>query len=223
MGDAIVDLLPLTVGMILSPIPIIAVIVLLLTTRGTHRAEVFLAAWFLSSLIVPALIAQIPPATGPADTRRMVAGWTLTILGVLLLLSALLPLRGMASRQRGEPIKPPSWLSAIDELTLGKIALAAVALNVVNPVNLSMLLGAGAALGKHALPLGQDIGAAATFAAISSLGILVPLVIVLIPRLRDHFPLRSIREFLIQHNSAIQLVVSLLFGVLLLIKGIPLI
>lgn len=56
MGQAIGSVLPLALGVALSPIPIVAVVLMLTTPRGKINGLVFVAAWFVTVAAVGTIV-----------------------------------------------------------------------------------------------------------------------------------------------------------------------
>src|SRR3954453_443258 len=101
MGEAIGQLLPLAVGVALSPVPIIAVVLMLVTPRARSNGPAFVVGWLLGLGIVGAIVilaADPAGATDDAAPATWVSGLQL-VLGILLLLVAARQWRG---RPRGE-------------------------------------------------------------------------------------------------------------------------
>ena len=95
MGAAIGGALPLAVGVALSPIPIIAVILMLTTRRARVNGLVFIAGWLAGLAIVGAIALSI---TGPADASSSGApatwvSWLKVVIGAALFLVAALQFR----------------------------------------------------------------------------------------------------------------------------------
>ena len=97
-------------GVAVSPVPVIAYILMLLAPRAG------------------------PPARLSGSAGRSASSVTKLVLGLLLLLVAV---RQWRSRPHGdEPAALPSWMSAIDRVTPAKAAGLGVLLSAVNPKNL---------------------------------------------------------------------------------------
>ncbi len=115
MGKAIGDSLPMAIGIALSPVPIIAVVLMLTTERAKVNGLAFVAGWLAGLAVVGAIVLAI---AGPADasssgTPATWVSWLLIVLGALLLLVAVRQLR---SRPRGQEQAPlPKWMGAIDK------------------------------------------------------------------------------------------------------------
>ena len=90
MGATIGELLPLAVGVAISPLPIIAVILMLFSEHGARAKSVaFLLLWIVGIALGLALLVAIGSAgdlaTGGADPGSDTVGWIKVALGVLVL------------------------------------------------------------------------------------------------------------------------------------------
>jgi hypothetical protein len=96
MGEAIGQSLPLAIGVALSPVPIIAVVVLLTSFRARSLGPVFVLGWWLGLVVVGAIVLVVvgPSAAGSSGQRTRWVSWVLIVLGVLLLVGAVRRLRG---------------------------------------------------------------------------------------------------------------------------------
>jgi threonine/homoserine/homoserine lactone efflux protein len=59
MGQAIGQSLPVAVGIALSPLPIVAVVLMLVTDRGRVNGPAFILGWWLGLAIVGAIVLSI--------------------------------------------------------------------------------------------------------------------------------------------------------------------
>jgi tellurite resistance protein TehA-like permease len=129
MGAAIGQILGLAVGVAISPVPIIAVILMLFSKKATVNSVSFLLGWVLgllgAGLIVLALGLTASDG-GPSTT----SGWIKVALGALFLVLAV---KQWKSRpKKGEQAATPAWMSAIDDFTAVKSFGIAVLLSAVN-------------------------------------------------------------------------------------------
>lgn len=222
MWDALAAMLPYAPGLIVSPLPVAAVIMLLVSNGGSRKATVFEAVWLAVSLLivigVSAVVGQAPPRErGAVPTWEAVV---VLVLGVLLLGLALLVL-GAWRRQRrmaGEP-PIPRWMRALDTISPAKTAALAAVLIVANPVNASMLIAAGIALGHLRLQFTADLLPAALFVVIGSLTMLAPWLITLASGRGAGFLPRA-RRWLLLHNNALTFWMTLAFALVFLSKGL---
>ena len=90
MTEVIGEILPLAVGIAISPIPIIAAILMLLSPRAKGTSVGFLIGW-LAGIVVAIVLFTLLSSVIPQDTEgpSPVAGVIKIILGVLLLFLAI--------------------------------------------------------------------------------------------------------------------------------------
>jgi threonine/homoserine/homoserine lactone efflux protein len=89
------------------------------------------------------------------------------VLGALLLLIGLKQWRG---RPRGDTDAAlPGWMRTVDHFTPGRAVAMGVALSAINPKNLVLTIGAGAAIAQAGLSTGDQAIALAVFVLIGTL------------------------------------------------------
>ena len=119
MGQAIGDILPSAIGVALSPVPIIAVILMLGTPKARSNGPAFAIGWVLGLVVVSVIVLLVASDADDADSGSSTAvDWVKLLLGVLFLVMAL-----GQWRKRPQPgVEPamPKWMSAIDSFTPGK-------------------------------------------------------------------------------------------------------
>ena len=220
VGAVIGDLLPLAVGVAISPMPIVAVILMLLSRQAGKTGPGFLIGWVAGIAVVTVIVLV---AVGQAGNTSSGKPSTLSLVlklcaGVLLILLAV---RQWRSRPKeGETEATPKWMSAIDSFTFVKALGLGFALSAVNPKNLLLCLGAGTAIGAAHLSGAQDVVAVVVFTVIAASTVAIPVIGYLSARSRATKPLESLRHWLIQNNATIMAVLLLVIGVVLLGKGI---
>jgi threonine/homoserine/homoserine lactone efflux protein len=214
------ETLPLAVGIAISPIPIIAAILMLLSPKARGTSIGFLLGWVLGiilAVLVFTLLAGILPAADP-DGSKPVAGVIKIILGLLLLLLAL---RQWRSRPRsGQPAELPKWMDAIDSMTAGRGLVLGFVLAAVNPKNLLLAASAGITIGTAGLSFGSATLVSLLFTIVAALSVLAPVVGYLIAEERMRAPLNALRGWLVAHNAAVMTVLLLVIGVVMVGKGI---
>jgi threonine/homoserine/homoserine lactone efflux protein len=221
MGAVIGDLLPLAVGIAISPVPIIAVILMLLSDKAAANGTGFLLGWVAGvvvvTVIVLALVGQVgDTAGGEPSTLSSVLK---LVFGALLLLMSF---RQWQDRPRaGEAGSMPKWMGAIESFTFGRALGLGFVLSGINPKNLLLCLGAGTTIGAAHLPAGEVVVAMVVFTVLASSTVGVPVIGYLAARDRMAAPLERLRSWLTQNNAAVMAVLLLVLGVGLIGKGIP--
>jgi hypothetical protein len=220
MGQAISEVLPFAIGVAISPVPIIAVILVLFSARAGVNGPVFTLGWIVGVSVVSTvvyLVADAGDVTGSSSASDT-AYWIKLVLGILLVVLA-----GRDWRKRpapGEAPTAPKWMSAIDTLTPAKAAGLALILSAANPKNLALSLGAGASLAQAGVSGGEAVVGLALFVIIATLTIAVPVVLDRAGGEHAAHVLDGWRAWLSHHNTAVLAVLLLVFGAVLFSQGL---
>jgi hypothetical protein len=215
VGAAIGGTLPLALGVALSPIPIIAVVLMLTTQRARVNGTVFITGWLAGLAVAGAIALSI---AGPADASSSGApatwvSWLKVVLGAALLLVAALQFR---SRPRnGDRVELPKWMGRVDEIK----PLPAAGLGVLaglNPKNLLLVAAAAAAIAQTGISGGEQAIAYLVFALVGTLGVGTPVGIYFVMGARSEKPLSELKDWMAQNNAVIMAVICLIIGVKLI-------
>jgi threonine/homoserine/homoserine lactone efflux protein len=220
MGPVIGEILPLAVGIAISPVPIIAAILMLLSPKAKGASVGFLLGWITGivvAIVVFTLLSSVLPAQDESGSSP-VRGVIKIILGALLLFLALRQWRGRPAE--GEQATMPKWMSAIDSMTAGKALGLGFLLSAVNPKNLLMAISAGLIIGGAGLAVGQTVVVIVMFVLLAASTVLIPVVAYLIASERLAGPLDRLRAWLVNNNATIMAVLLLVIGVAVIGKGI---
>lgn len=220
MGPAIGEILPLALGIAISPIPVIAAILMLLSPKARVTSVGFLLGWVLGIVVAVTaftLLSSVLPEDDP-DASKPIRGVVQLILGLLLLWLALSQWRKRPKNGQ-EPVMP-KWMQAIDKVTFPVALGLGFLLSAVNPKNLIMAVGAGLAIGESELAVGEIVVVIAVFTLLAASTVLVPVVGYLLAADRLRGTLDALRGWLAQNNAIIMAVLLLVIGVSMLGKGI---
>jgi threonine/homoserine/homoserine lactone efflux protein len=221
MNGVVGDLLPLALGVAISPVPIIATILMLLAPQAKGTSIGFLLGWVVG-IVVAVTVFEVIAATAGLDdgtsSSSSTTAWIKIVLGVLLLLFGV---RQWRKRPKaGEVAALPKWMAAIDSFTFVKALGLGFLLSAVNPKNLLMCIAAGSAIGSAGLGTSQVVAAIAIFTLIAASTVAVPVVGFLVAHERLRQPLDELRTWLQANNVAVMSVLLLVIGVVLLGQGI---
>ncbi|WP_436778149.1 GAP family protein [Yinghuangia sp. YIM S09857] len=212
MGDAIGQVLSPAIGVAISPVPLIAVILMLATPRGRANGTAFAVGWVVALAGAMAALVAIG-AGGGADDGGAPADWVAWVklgVGVLFLLLAARQWRGRP--RAGQDAELPGWMGAIDRFTAVKAAGFAFVLAVVNPKNLALVLSAAVSVAGASSAVGDRVVAGAVFVAIASACAVVPLAVYLFGGPRAAVTLDGWKTWMAAHNAAIMTVLLLVLG-----------
>lgn len=216
MGAAIGQVLSYAGGVALSPVPIIAVVLILATPRGRVSGPAFLAGWVVGLAGVGTVVLVVA-STASASSHGEPATWVSIlkiVLGVLLLALAVKTWHGRPRGDREPGL--PAWMKSIDKFTPVRSTAVAVALSAANPKNLLLVLGAASAIAQTGAATLSQAVALAVFILIATLGVGAPIAIYFFMGERATQILGALREWLATENATIMAVICLLIGLKLI-------
>jgi hypothetical protein len=220
LGGAIGELLPSAVGVAISPIPIIAAVLMLMSARARQTAPAFAAGWLAGLVVVGAIVLLVanPADVSGGGSGSTVVGWVKVVLGLLFLVMA----AGQWRRRprAGDQAAMPGWMRAIDTMPAGRAFALAAALAAVNPKNLALTLAGALSIAQAGLSTGQSVVALAVFVVVAGCSVAGPVVGYLLFRERVEQPLLHAKDWLARENATVMFVVLLVLGVVVLGKGI---
>ena len=207
MGEAAGQIAALAIGVTLTPLAVIAVVLMLTTPGGRRNAVVFVAAWMAGLALVATaavLLADVADANDGGDPATWVQALK-AAAGLLLLWVAAGQWRG---RPRGdaEP-ELPGWIQQIGSFTAAKSASTAFAFAAVKPKNLILTVSAAVTVAQTATGAGAQAGALAVFVVLATLGPGLPLVLAVALGDRADAVLAEVRTWLVRENAVIIAVV----------------
>ena len=219
MAAVIGDLLPLAIGIAISPIPIIAVILMLLSRKATATSTGFLLGWVVGIVLVTVVVLVLVGQAGntAGGEPSTLSSVLKLVLGAALILLAVRQWQGRP--KAGETGAMPKWMDAIESFSFVRALLLGFGLSAINPKML-LCLAAGTTIGAAHLPTGQVVVATVVFTLLACSSVAVPVVGYLAARDRMAAPLDRLRAWLTQNNAAVMAVLLLVIGTVLLGKGI---
>ena len=212
MIEAFGQMLPFAVGVAISPTPIVAMVLMLITPQARSNGFVFILGWlvgvFAAGMIASIVIGLIGPGDGGAPATWTY--WLKLVLGGLLVLLAIREWR--ARPAPGADVAMPGWMSALDSFTGPRAGGLAILLGGLNPKNLIFIVGAAAALAPYGLSGVDQAIVWVAFTLIATIGVATPLVIYLIKGESAAATLDHLRAWMAQNNTAIIAVLLLIVG-----------
>jgi threonine/homoserine/homoserine lactone efflux protein len=221
MAEGISAVLGFAVGVAISPVPIIAVILMLFSRRARANGVAFAVGWVLALSVVSVVsyLLAVQGADAAESTTVEAVAWGKVIFGVLFLALAV---RNWRSRPApGEQAPMPKWMAGIDSMAPGKALVLGLLLAGVNPKNLMLSLAAGTAVAGLMLPTTEAAWSLVVFVVVASLTIVLPVGYYLVGGAKAKASLDNLKDWLAVHNNAVMAVLLLVFGVDLIAKGLP--
>ena len=117
MGSAIGAILPQAIGVAISPVPIIAVILMLFSRRARSNGLAFMLGWIIALAVVGGVVLVLATAgkISEGGTPSTIAYMIRLLIGLLFVALAY---RNWQKRPKpGEEPALPSWMATIDTFT----------------------------------------------------------------------------------------------------------
>jgi len=216
--DAIGGALPMAVGVALSPPPIAAILIILMTSRAATNAPAFLLGWVAGILLIGSVVFLMPGLlTARGDPTRL-SGMIRIVLGIVLLLLSLQQWRRRPAP--GTPVEVPRMLSRLDSIGAVKSSMTGFLLAAVHPKNTVLNVAGAVAIDAVVQGPATQYTALAIFALIASLGVGVPAGAFFMARRKTGAMLGHWKDWLIRNNVNVLVILLLVFSVLITARGI---
>ena len=221
MQQVIGELLPLALGIAISPIPIIAIILMLITPKARSNGLAFLLGWMAGILIVGGIALVVADVAGLSTGSEAASQSQAVIKLVLGLLLLVVAARQWRSRPKpGEEASLPKWMQTLDTFTPVKSFGVAALLSGPNPKNLALNLAAMSIVATAGLSTANQVVALLVVVVIGSLTIIAPLVVYFAGGEKSTEILGGWKSWLSENNAATMAVLLLVLGVALVGQGI---
>ncbi|MFL6044732.1 MAG: GAP family protein [Propionibacteriaceae bacterium] len=220
MVTAIGELLPVAVAIAISITTIITTVLMLLSPKAKSKTVGLLVGCVVGvggAVALFALLAGLLP-TQESRGSSPVAAVINMVVGVLLLVLALRQWRVRPGR--GDRAELPKWMANVDSMMPSKALVLGLLLSAVVPKNLLLALSAGVIVGEAGLSVGEATLVIIVFTVIATSTVAVPVVAHLVAPARMHGPFERLREWLVQNNVTIMVLLLLMIGVVMIGNGI---
>jgi threonine/homoserine/homoserine lactone efflux protein len=219
VGDVITEVLPLAIGIAISPTPIIAVILMLLSPQASRTGTGFLIGWVAGIVVattaVLLLVGEADDA--PGSEPSTISSVLKIVIGTMLLLMALV--QWLSRPKKGQVAALPRWMSIVNSFTFARAAALGFAMSALNPKNLLMCLGAGTTIGAAHLTAARGVITMAVFTVIAASTVAVPVIGYLSARQKMAGPLNRLHGWLAQNHAIVMAGLLLVIGAALIVKG----
>ena len=214
-------MLPLAIGIAISPTTITATVLMLLSDKANHRTVNLLAGCAIGVAVTVTIFAvlstQLPAPTGSGGKGPWSAGIKLMAGASLIIVAATQWRRRPTS---GKQRELPKWMKLVDSMTPGRALVLGFVLAALLPKNLLLALSAGLVIGAAEFGVGQEAIAISVFTVIAVSSVGVPLIAFVASPDRMRQPLEELRVWLEVNNVAIMVVVLMVIGVVMIGNGI---
>jgi threonine/homoserine/homoserine lactone efflux protein len=209
-------MLPFAVGIAISPIPIIAIVLMLGTDNAKSDSLSFLVGWIVAMAVAGAILLAVVGSSDPTDGGAP-ADSTSTLKLVLGIVLLGLAMKQWRNRPRaGEDATMPKWMSSVEGFTPAKSAGLGVIVSVVNPKNLILIIGGATAISQTDVSGGDQAIVWAIFILTATIGVAAPVVIYFAMGDKAAAILDDLKGWMRRNNAAIMAVILVLIGVKLI-------
>jgi len=221
LGQAIGEILAPAVGVALSPMPVVAVILMLFTPRARQTGPAFAAGWVLGLIVVVGIVLLLADPADLADSENNPSTASAVIHLVLGLALVFLAVRQWQGRPKeGEEPEMPKWMQSIDKITPAVAFGFGALMSGVNPKNLIFDIAAGTSIAQAGLSTGSEIVAMFVFVVLASVTVAGVVIWYLIAGKSAEAKLTELKGWLTRNNATVMAVLLLVIGVSQVGKGI---
>ena len=203
-------------GIAISPIAILATLLLLTCRRAVANALSFLAGWTAGVAALILLFVLLVHGMGVSDSDPLWIALAELAIGAGFLLAVGAVWRHRQERRR----ESPPWVAAIDSFTTARSVGLGVVLSGANPKVVALSLGAALSLAQANASAAVTAETVGLYCAIGAAGVLVPLSLYLAMPTRASSLLAGLRALLARHETAILMVVGLVIAATFLVDGL---
>jgi hypothetical protein len=220
MGSTISELLPLAIGTALSPVAIIAQILMLFGKRARSNGPAFMLGWVLPLAICGSIMLVV------ADTGKLGGGGAPGVISYVIqlllgLLFLFLAYRSWKNRpEPGEEPKLPAWMETLESFSAGKSFGLSALMSGTNPKNLGLLAAACIVIAQSGLTGAQSWIVLAVFLVMACMSVIVPVLYYFIAGASAEKTLTGWKTWLAANNGTIMLVLFLILGAKLVGAGL---
>lgn len=212
------DLLTIAVAVAISPLAIVAVILMATSGKGRSNGTAFVLGCYVFMIAFVGVLVLIGRAAGAEDSHsipRVLVDGIEILLGLVLLAMAV-----MQWRKRGTG-HTPAWMERLDGLSIWQAFLVGVLLaGPLSPKDLPLLIAAGGRISQSALPVEEIVAVILIFALIGVVAIAIPWAVSVIAPGKAEATLRRPREWLVANHAVIVTVLFVILGFKLIGSGI---
>lgn len=218
MGGLVAEILPRAAVVAISPIPVLAVVLMLLTDRGRSNSLAYLGGWAAGMTTVALIAAAAGAGEVASDPSRPVAVGMLAIAAAFAV-GAVVEFRRRP--RRGEEHVSPWWARLLHGMGPGQAFGLGVVLVVANAKDALAALDAGGHLGASPEPPAAKAAALAAFVLVGCMPVIVPIAIRFAMGDSAQPTLHRWRAWLERHGPLAVAIVLAVVAAALVVQAVP--
>jgi len=213
-----VSILIAAFGIASSPIPIMAAILVLGTEKARSNGLRFALGWIVGLSLLSLLLLIFSEAIYIGESGQLIMTWVRVVLGVGLL--ALAIKKWLNRPKAGKVASQPKLMKDIASMKSKQFLVLGLTLGGINPKNIAFSLVAITAIAEASVSIGVELAILMTFVLLSSISVLMLVGGYVVMGEKAEKMLGKIQDWMVRNNTILMVVLYLLFGVLLLQKGL---
>jgi hypothetical protein len=211
------------IGIAISPIPIVAIILVLISTRARINAPLLTIGWLVGLLLTTSIGFYLVSGSSSRSASSGPSDLSLAIELAFGFLFAFLAIWEFHKRPRhGAAAPEPKFFSTLNDMPFYVAFGLGLVLAIANVKNLPLALTAGAAMAGTGATGVTGVAAIVVFALIGSVSLIVPTVVVLLLGQRVEAQLTDVKNWLMRHKTAIMVTLFTLLAAKAISGGLAL-
>lgn len=218
MLAVLADLLTLGVAITISPLSIVAVILMATSGKGRTNGTAFILGCYVFAIAFVGGLVLLGRSSGTEDPD---SGPHITVDIVEIVLGLLLLVLAVMSWRKRTHAGTPKWMESLDGLTIGKAFLVGILISgPLSPKDLPLLVAAGGRISQAPLPLEEIIAVILIFGVFGVTAVAIPWLISVISPSKVEVRLTGMRNWLVSNHAVIMTVLFVILGFKLIGSGI---
>lgn len=218
MLTVLADLLTIGVAVAISPLAIVAVILMATSGKGRTNGTAFLLGCYAFAIVFIGLLVVLGRSSGtdePGSDPHYTVDAVEIVLGLALFALAVMQWRKRSSTHA------PKWMESIDQLTLMKAFLVGVLISgPLSPKDLPLLVAAGGRISQASLTAAEVVGVILVFGLLGVTAVAIPWALSVVAPGQVEKKLAGPRDWLVANHAVIMTVLFVVLGAKLLGSGV---
>ena len=218
MIEALKEAFPMAMGLALSPFPVIAVIMILMTPRAKRNISGFILGWYSGIYVIGCLIYLIPGLESKQGEPTVLSGVLRILAGLILLIFALR--LWLQWSRKNDQVTTPKIFEKMDTLDFWKSFAIGPLFSVANVKNMAFSAAGASRLNMSLSDHAEFFISLALFALTASLTLIFPVVIYFLMGNKIEHRFLNWKKWLIKNNKVLLMLILTFISVILIKAGI---
>ncbi|MEM8894939.1 MAG: GAP family protein [Bacteroidota bacterium] len=214
MQEILPKLVPMIIGLLISPIPVVALLIILMTPNTGLNAFTFIGGW-LTGIVGVGLVIILFPILSQFESGNSTASNIIRLIIGLFFISW--ALWKSYKRYRNKESTPPKFFSRLDQFKPLNIFLIGLLVSAGNFKNLGFSAAAAIVLNQSLVDLNTKLGYLITYSTLGSLTLFIPMTLYLTLQQRADEILKEWKQWLIKYHDYLLSAVVSFIGVMIIL------